>query len=103
MTKKQLTPEEVKHLARLASLTLTDEEINLYQHQLSSIIDYITKLNELDTNEVEPTNQVAGTENVLRDDVVERARILSHKDATANKKEIKWGMFEVTAVFKDNE
>lgn len=103
MVAKQLTNDEIIHLAKLAKLSLTDKEIELYKSQLSSIIGYIGKLNELDTSSVLPTNQVTGLENVLREDEIEEARIVPHDKAVSNKKEIKNGMFEVNAVFEDNE
>jgi aspartyl-tRNA(Asn)/glutamyl-tRNA(Gln) amidotransferase subunit C len=50
-----LTKEEVEHIAKLARLELTDEQKELYRSQLSNILDYIAKLNELDTKDVPPT------------------------------------------------
>ena len=50
-----LTKEEVEHIAKLARLELSDEQKELYRGQLSNILDYIAKLNELDTKDVPPT------------------------------------------------
>lgn len=50
-----LTLQEVEHIARLARLELTDEQKSLYREQLSAILDYVAKLQELDTANVPPT------------------------------------------------
>jgi aspartyl-tRNA(Asn)/glutamyl-tRNA(Gln) amidotransferase subunit C len=60
--------EQVLHVARLARLRLSDEEVARMQLELSTILDHIEKLNELDLEGVEPTSHVVELENVLRDD-----------------------------------
>jgi aspartyl-tRNA(Asn)/glutamyl-tRNA(Gln) amidotransferase subunit C len=66
-----LAKKEVKHIAHLARLGLTDEEIEKYTKQLSSILDYVEQLKEVKTEGVEPTAQVTGLENVMREDKIE--------------------------------
>jgi len=66
-----ITNDDVRHLAQLSSLQLTDDEITHLQVDLANILAYIDQLNELDTSGVEPTYQVTGLENVWRDDVVQ--------------------------------
>jgi aspartyl-tRNA(Asn)/glutamyl-tRNA(Gln) amidotransferase subunit C len=61
--------EQVLHVARLARLRLSDEEVSRMQGELSTILDHIEKLNELDLDGVEPTSHVVEIENVLREDV----------------------------------
>lgn len=68
MKKTKLTSEEVKHIARLASLNLSEEEVKKYQKELSETLDYIENLNEVDTKNTEPTSQVTGLKNVTRED-----------------------------------
>ena len=51
-----ITKEEVKHIAKLARLGLTEEEITKFQRELSKILDYIEKLKEVDISKVEPTS-----------------------------------------------
>jgi len=63
-----LTKEEVKHIANLAKLKLTDGEVEKFQQQLSEVLDYMEVLNEVDTKDIEPTAQVTGLENVFRED-----------------------------------
>lgn len=65
-----LTRDQVLRIAQLARLTLKQEEIDTMTKELSSILTYIDVLNEVDTSSVEPTAQVTGLTNTLRDDVV---------------------------------
>jgi aspartyl-tRNA(Asn)/glutamyl-tRNA(Gln) amidotransferase subunit C len=61
---------EIDHIARLARLQLTEEEKRVFSQQMKKIIEYINKLNELDTSNVEPTSHVLPIKNVFRDDKV---------------------------------
>jgi aspartyl-tRNA(Asn)/glutamyl-tRNA(Gln) amidotransferase subunit C len=61
---------EVEHVARLARLRLSEEEKELFTSQLNAILDYVEKLNELDTSAVEPTFHVVSHRNVMREDEV---------------------------------
>ena len=69
MTK--ITQNDVVHLAALSSLKLSPDEITHLENDLGKIFEYIAKLDELDTNGVEPTYQVTDLKNVWRDDSVE--------------------------------
>ncbi len=60
--------EQVLHVARLARLRLSEEEVQRMSGELSSILDHIEKIGELDLEDVEPTSHVVELENVLRDD-----------------------------------
>jgi aspartyl-tRNA(Asn)/glutamyl-tRNA(Gln) amidotransferase subunit C len=66
----RLTTADVKHVARLARLGLTDEETERLREQLSSILEHIAALDELDTAAIPPTAQVLPLTNVMREDVV---------------------------------
>jgi aspartyl-tRNA(Asn)/glutamyl-tRNA(Gln) amidotransferase subunit C len=61
--------EQVLHVARLSRLRLTDEEVEKMSRELSTILDHIEKIGELDLEDVEPTSHVIQLENVLREDV----------------------------------
>lgn len=65
-----ITIEDVRHLAQLSSLQLSDEETETLRADIENIINYINQLGELDTSEVEPTHQVTGLENIWRDDEI---------------------------------
>ena len=60
--------DQVLHVARLARLRLSDEELEQMPSQLSTILDHIEKIGELELDDVEPTSHVVGIENVLRAD-----------------------------------
>ena len=63
-----LSREQVLHVARLARLELTDDEVERYSGELSKVLDYIEKIEELDLTDVEPTSHVVDVENALRAD-----------------------------------
>ena len=65
-----ISRETVEHVAHLARLHLTDDEINLMQSQLSKILAAIETLAEVDTSHVGPTASVIALENVMREDEV---------------------------------
>lgn len=66
-----ITNDDVRHLAQLSSLQLSDDEVADLQVDLKNILNYIDQLAELDTTGVEPTYQVTGLENIWRDDVID--------------------------------
>jgi len=70
-----ISKEEVKHIAKLARLGLTEPEIEKFQKELSSILDYIEKLKEVDIKNVEPTSHALKIENVFREDTVLKSDI----------------------------
>ena len=63
-----LTREQVKHVAELAKLKLTEAEVDLFQKQLSAVLDDAARLDELDTDQIPPTASVLPLHNVLRAD-----------------------------------
>jgi aspartyl-tRNA(Asn)/glutamyl-tRNA(Gln) amidotransferase subunit C len=60
--------EQVLHVARLARLRLDDEEVERMSEELSSILEHVERISELDLEGVEPTSHVIDVENVLRPD-----------------------------------
>ncbi len=66
----QLTSLEVKKIATLARLSLSEEETQSYAEQLTAIFGYVEMLNEVDTEGVEETCQVTGLQDVVREDIV---------------------------------
>jgi aspartyl-tRNA(Asn)/glutamyl-tRNA(Gln) amidotransferase subunit C len=72
----------VEHLARLARLSLSDDEKELFGNQINSILDYMDKLNKLDTRNVEPTSHVISLSNVVRGDSPKES--LKREDALLN-------------------
>lgn len=66
----QLTTDQIRHIAKLARLKLSEGEAEKYAKELGSILGYVDMLQGVDTNGVEPTAQVTGLTNALREDVV---------------------------------
>jgi aspartyl-tRNA(Asn)/glutamyl-tRNA(Gln) amidotransferase subunit C len=91
-----LSREDVEHVAALARLGLTDDEITRMQDQLSSILGHIAALESLDTAAIPPTAQVISLSNVMRDDVVTPS--LPREAVLANAPRQSHGFFEVHAV-----
>ncbi|KUJ95538.1 MAG: aspartyl-tRNA(Asn)/glutamyl-tRNA(Gln) amidotransferase subunit [Desulfonauticus sp.] len=68
----KITKEEVKQIATLARLKLPEEKVEIYQKQFSAILDYMEKLKEIDTKEVNPLYSPAELKNVFREDEVKK-------------------------------
>lgn len=66
--KNKLSQEDVDHAANLARIEITDSEKENYSNQLSSIMGYIDKLNEVDTKNIEPVTHTGGLRNIMRAD-----------------------------------
>ena len=64
-----ITTDDVQHVATLARLEFNEEDIAQFTHQLARILDYIGKLNELDTADVPPTSHPLPLRNVVKEDV----------------------------------
>lgn len=94
-----LSIEQVKHVASLAHLGLTKDEINKFQKQLSSILSFVDQLSEVETKEVIPTSQVTGLENVFREDKIMPS--LSQEDVLFNAPDKYNGYFKVRPVFEE--
>ena len=75
-----ITSDDVRKLADLARLNLTDEEVGHYTIDLGAVIGYVEQLQEVDVTGVEPTSQVTGLQNVLRADVVDESLALTHEE-----------------------
>lgn len=96
----KLSEADVKHVAKLASLPLTSEEISRFKSQLSQVLSYVTQLKEVDTSAVEPTSQTTGLENVSRKDEVGVSEGLSQKEALSGTEKTHNGYFVVPAILE---
>jgi len=94
----ELTEKQVKHIAELARLNLSDEEVEKFRRQLSSILEYIEFLNEIDTSNVEPTAQTTDLKNVAREDKPREGQCLSQEEVLMNAPEIKDGYIKTKAI-----
>jgi aspartyl-tRNA(Asn)/glutamyl-tRNA(Gln) amidotransferase subunit C len=86
----------VAHVAKLANLEIKIEDLGKFQKQLSSILQYVNKLKEVDAKSVEATSQVTGLENVMRED--KPSPSLSQDEALSNSKSTHNGLFKVKAI-----
>jgi aspartyl-tRNA(Asn)/glutamyl-tRNA(Gln) amidotransferase subunit C len=96
-----LTEQEVRYVADLANLRLSDDEVHKMSHDLSHVLTHIEQLNELDTTNVEPMTQVlfdADETATLREDVPHTP--LSNGDALANAAASGAGYFKVPKVIE---
>ncbi len=66
----KLSREEVLHIAHLARIELKEEEVEKFRSQLSEILTFVEKLNELNTEGIDPKFSVIPPENVLREDIL---------------------------------
>ena len=92
-----LSTADVEHIAELAKLALTAEEIEQYRRQLSDILDHFETLKQVDTSSVPPTASVLPLRTVMRADQVRPS--LSTEDALANAPDRQDGFLRVRAVF----
>ncbi|ACA37859.1 Asp-tRNA(Asn)/Glu-tRNA(Gln) amidotransferase subunit GatC [Lysinibacillus sphaericus] len=92
----KLTKEEVKHVANLARLAITEEEAEKFAEQLGKITDFAEQLNELDTANVEPTTHVLPLVNVMREDVAVKG--LDREVMMLNVREQEDGQVKVPAI-----
>jgi aspartyl-tRNA(Asn)/glutamyl-tRNA(Gln) amidotransferase subunit C len=90
---------EVEHIANLAKLDLTDDELAMYADQLSSILAYVEQLSAVDTTAIPPTPAVLPLSTVLRPDEVRPS--LATDEALANAPDAAEGQFRVSAVLDD--
>jgi aspartyl-tRNA(Asn)/glutamyl-tRNA(Gln) amidotransferase subunit C len=92
-----LTLQEVEHIAELAKLDLADEEKARFAEQLSAVLDYAARLEELDTDAIPPTATVLPLRNVLRPD--QPRAPAPREDTLANAPSAEEGCFRVPAVW----
>lgn len=94
-----ISREEVQQVARLARLSLTDEELERMRAQLDAILAYIDKLRELDVEGVEPTSHAVPLVNVTRDDDI--TPVLPPEAALANAPDRAGEFFRVPRIIED--
>ncbi|MBM7572806.1 Asp-tRNA(Asn)/Glu-tRNA(Gln) amidotransferase subunit GatC [Aquibacillus albus] len=94
----EISKEQVKHVAHLARLAITDEEVETMTKQLGDIIKYAELLNELDTENVEPTTHVLDLKNVMRKD--EPKKWIEKEDALKNAPDQQDGQFRVPSILE---
>ena len=96
MTTKRITKEEIKHVADLACLALSEEEIARFETQLSDILGHVAMLDEVDVTGITTPFQNPNFNNVYRDDVIKPS--LSQEEALKNAPSVMNGYFKVKKV-----
>ncbi|WP_226035425.1 Asp-tRNA(Asn)/Glu-tRNA(Gln) amidotransferase subunit GatC [Aquibacillus saliphilus] len=94
----EISKEQVKHVAHLARLAITEEEVEKMTKQLGDIIEYAELLNDLDTENVEPTTHVLNLKNVMRKD--NPREWINKEDALNNAPDKKDGQFRVPSILE---
>ncbi|MDP6358927.1 MAG: Asp-tRNA(Asn)/Glu-tRNA(Gln) amidotransferase subunit GatC [Planctomycetota bacterium] len=93
---EKISKEQVRHVALLSRIEMSDEEVEVFQSQLENILEYMDKLDELDTSDVEPMSSVMGLNNVFREDEVKAS--VPTEVALANAPEKTGDSFKVPTV-----
>ena len=94
----KLTKDKVEHVAKLARINISEEEKELYSSQLNSILEYINKLNEVETDNVSEATNMSGLKNVIREDVA--ISCTTYKNLIEAAPESEMNMIKVKAVLK---
>lgn len=98
--KEKLSKDTIEHLSKLALLDLSEEEKEKLSDQLTDILEYFKKLDDLDTSNVEPTTHpIDGLSNVFREDIPKES--LSNEEALKNTKYKKDGYFKAPRILKE--
>ena len=91
-----ISAAEVQHVALLARLNISEDELETYTSQLCDILEWIQKLEELDTTELEPTAHVLPVYNVFREDVVRES--IDREEALKGAPDVFEGQFRVPKI-----
>ncbi|MFD2045212.1 Asp-tRNA(Asn)/Glu-tRNA(Gln) amidotransferase subunit GatC [Ornithinibacillus salinisoli] len=95
----EISKEQVKHVANLARLEVSEQEAEMFTEQLSSIITFAEQLNELDTEGVEPTTHVLDLKNVMRKD--EPKKWITKEEAIKNAPDQQNGQYRVPSILAE--
>lgn len=94
----RISAEQVKHVAHLARISFSEEEIEKFTNDLDAIISFAEQLSELDTENVEPTSHVLDMKNVMREDIPSQG--LPVQDVLKNAPEHQGGQIKVPAIIE---
>jgi aspartyl-tRNA(Asn)/glutamyl-tRNA(Gln) amidotransferase subunit C len=96
-----ISREEVAHLAKLARLAVTDQELDVFAGQLDDILDAVAKVGEVAADDIPPTSHAVPLTNVLRDDVVQPG--LTQQEALAGAPAVEEGRFRVPRILGEEQ
>lgn len=84
----KLSRDDVLHLARLSRLHLSDDEVEVFKKEISAILEYVEQLQDVDLGDLEPTYQVSGLKNVMREDSLMHDNVIAERVYSATQKEL---------------
>lgn len=99
--KKTITKKQIKHIADLANIPVSDKEQDQLRNAFEETLNTIAELQSVDIIGVEPTHQVTGFENVLREDVIDEENMFTQDEALANAPEKYNGYFVVPRIIEE--
>jgi len=87
---------DIDYIANLARISLDEGEREVYSKQMQRIIEYINKLNEIDTSDIQPTSHVLHIKNVMRDDIPGAS--MPREEALKNAPDVREGFYRVPRI-----
>lgn len=93
-----LEKDSVEHIARLARIGITEEEASLYQKELSSVLDFFSELEKLETGDIEPVGHASGRMALARTDALDESSLEEREALLANVPEKKGSSVSVRSV-----
>lgn len=99
--KTSITKQQIKHIATLASIPITEKEQDNLRDAFEETLNTISELQSVDTSNIEPTHQVTGLENILREDIVDTQNMFTQQQALANAKQTHNGFFVVPRIIEE--
>lgn len=94
----KISKEDIKHVAELARLEISEKEIPKFTQELGAILDYVSELGQAPTKDVEPISQISNLENITRDDKITKS--LPREDLLENAPDQKDGFIKVKKIFE---
>jgi len=95
-----ISKEQVEHIAKLARIELTKKEKEKFSNELSAILDYIDKLNQVNTGNIRPIQQITGLDNVARNDIAKTNNQDTRNKILEQAPEKKDNYFKVPKIFE---
>lgn len=97
----KIDKKTVEHIAKLANIPVSEEEEKELTKGFNRTLEAVDKLFTVDVSGVEPTHQVTGLENILREDKIDEKKMLNQKEALSNTKNKHSGYFVVNRIIND--
>ncbi len=99
--KNKITIQQIKHIANLAAIPITETEGKNLRNDFEETLNVISELQSVDVTGIEPTNQVTGFENILREDIINEKNMFSQAEALKNAKKTHDGYFIVPRIIDE--